>query len=324
MGTFYRALRPLIFMLGGDDAQKLGEVGYTLGRPLWKLAGLTDKKYTQLETRLAGIKIDNPIGLAAGYDKDCKFLDSVMALGFGYVVGGTIMRYPRKGNKKPRIVRHIDENSVVNSMGLPSSGAEIAAKNLRRYSTRDKPIIGSIAASELDEWAECLRIVEPLVDGIELNISCPNTTDQRIYQEPKGYRELLGTINSIRRKPVFVKVPRYENEKVAELVEVSEQEGVDGLVMANTLPVAELGVSAGKGGKSGKPILEGTVEMVGYFGDKTKIPITACGGVSSAEDIMRFGGRAKTFQLLTALVYEGPFVAREIKRDLANSAAFGD
>ncbi len=311
-------------MLSGDDAQRLGEASYTLGRPLWKLAGLTDKKYPQLETRLAGIKIDNPIGLAAGYDKNCEFLDSVMALGFGYVVGGTIFRHPREGNPKPWFVRYPDEKSLVNAPGYHSCGAEKAAMNLRRYETREKPIIGSIAALEMNEWVECHRLIEPLVDGIELGISCSTTEGLEAYQEPGNYRELLARINSARKKPLMVKMPRYDVknqqglEKMMGLVDISESEGVDGLVVANTLPVPEPRLGFGRGGKSGKGIFENTVELVDYLSDKTKIPITACGGISSAEDIMRLEGKAKTFQLLTAMIYEGPFVAREIKRDLAN------
>ncbi|MFH0889861.1 MAG: hypothetical protein V1836_01825 [Candidatus Aenigmatarchaeota archaeon] len=324
MGAVYEnALRPILFRLSGDNAQKLGEINYTLGRPFWNLLGLTDKKYPQLETEIAGIKIDNPIGLAAGYDKSCAFLDSMMALGFGYVVGGTITRYQRKGNPKPWIVRYTKEKSIVNSMGLPGSGAEKAAKNLRRYQTRDKPIIASIAGQNINEWVECLRIIEPLVDGIELNISCPNLEEKRIYQELEGYEELLVNLNRVRKKPLMTKMPRYdlknqqELEKMMKLVDISEREGVDGLVFANTLPVIEPQVGAGKGGKSGKAIFESTVEMVDYLSGKTKIPLTACGGISSAENILRFGDKARTFQLLTALVYEGPFVVREIKKSLA-------
>ncbi len=327
MGAVYEnVLRPLLFHLSGDKAQKLGEINYTFGRPFWKLVGLTDRRYPQLETDIAGIKIGNPVGLAAGYDKDCAFLDSMMALGFGYVVGGTITRYPRKGNARPWIVRYSKEKSVVNSMGLPGSGAEKVAKNLKRYQTRDKPIIASIAGQNIGEWLECLQILEPLVDGIELNISCPNLEEKRIYQEPEGYEELLVNLNRVRKKPLMTKMPRYdlenrrELERMMELVRISENEGVGGLVLANTLPVAEPKVGAGKGGKSGKAVFESTVELVDYLSGKTKIQITACGGISSAEDILRFGDKAETFQVLTALVYGGPLVVREIKKGLVSIA----
>ncbi len=322
MGFVYEnALRPLLFRLSGDTAQKLGEINYTLGRPLWKLAGLADKRYPQLETDITGIKIDNPIGLAAGYDKDCKFLDSMMALGFGYVVGGTITRYPRTGDKKPWIVRYVKEKSVVNSMGLPGSGAEIVTKNLRKYATRDKPIIASIAGQNMEEWLECMRMIEPLVDATELNISCPNLDGEKTWQEPGGYERLLDSLNKIRKKPMTVKMPRcdaknqHELDKMMELVHISENEGVDGLVLANTLPVIEPKVGAGKGGKSGHEIWASTVLMTDYLATKTKIPVTACGGISSAWDIRQFE-HVKTFQLLTALVYEGPFVVRGIKNAL--------
>ncbi len=319
MGRIYEALTPVLFSFNGDTAQKLGETVYKL-RPLWHAVGLTDKRYAQLKSNLAGIGIDNPIGLAAGYDKDCEFLDSMMDLGFGYVVGGTIFRHPRKGNPRPWIARHVKQKSLVNAMGFPSSGAEIAGKNLKRYSTRDKPIIGSMAALEMVEWAECLQIIEPLVDGIELNISSPNTTGLRTFQEPHNYRELLSRINHYRKKPLFVKMPRYEAgsfERLMEMVEISEDEGVDGLVAANTMPVAEQNVGTGHGGLSGREIFEKTVEMADYLAGRTKIPITACGGISTASDITRLAGKAKTFQLLTALVYEGPFIVRKIKKELA-------
>ncbi len=318
MGRIYETLTPVLFSLGGDTAQKLGEAAYKL-RPLWRLAGLTDKKYAELKSDLAGITIDNPIGLAAGYDKNCEFLDSMMALGFGYVVGGTITRYPRTGNPKPWIVRYTKKKSMVNSMGLPGGGAEKVTKNLRRYQTRDKPIIASIAGQTVDEWIECLRMIEPLVDGIELNISCPNVTEERVYQEPHGYEELLVNLNRLRKKPLFVKMPRYETgnfERMMELVEISGREGVDGIVAANTMPVTEQNVGSGRGGLSGREILGKTVEMANYLAERTDIQITACGGISTANDVTQLTGKVKTFQLLTALVYEGPFVVREIKKGL--------
>ena len=282
------------------------------------MVGLTDKKYAGLKSDLAGIKIDNPIGLAAGYDKNCEFLGSMMNLGFGYVVGGTITRYPRTGNPKPWIVRCIREKSMVNSMGLPGDGAEKVAENLKRYQTRDKPVIASIAGQSVEEWTECLRMIEPLVDGIELNISCPNVTEERVYQEPEGYEELLVNLNKVRRKPLFVKMPRYEAgnfERMMKLVGISEAEGVNGLVVANTMAVTEQNTGNGRGGLSGRKIFESTVEMAGYLAERTGIPITACGGISTANDVTQLTGKVKTFQLLTALVYEGPFVVRAIKKN---------
>ncbi len=319
----YKALlRPLLFSLPSERAHRLGEL-VLQRRFLWKLLEpyyrTTDPG---LKTSLAGIELSNPVGVAAGCDKNCQFLPSLLSLGFGYVVGGTVTLEPRQGNPSPRLVRNPREKSLVNSLGFPGIGAEAVLRNLERTPVR--PLILSVAGLTLEEFVECFRRMEPRADGVELNISSPNTAGLRIFHEPETFRTLLEQVNAERKKPLFVKIPPYGNEegqqKVLELVRTARQMGVDGITAANTRPVQEPRLKIGSGGLSGKPLFQDTVRIVAdvrkEVGDR--ITVNACGGISNPEEALQaLAHGADTVQLYTGLIYEGPGVARSINRGLS-------
>ena len=238
------------------------------------------------------------------------------------MVGGTVTLEPRQGNPSPRLVRNPREKSLVNSLGFPGIGAEAVLRNLERTPVR--PLILSVAGLTLEEFVECFRRVEPRADGVELNISSPNTAGLRIFHEPETFRTLLEQVNAERKKPLFVKIPPYGNEegqqKVLELVRTARQMGVDGITAANTRPVQEPRLRIGSGGLSGKPLFQDTVRIVAdvrkEVGDR--IAVNACGGISNPEEALQaLAHGADTVQLYTGLIYEGPGVARSINRGLS-------
>src|SRR6266545_455976 len=176
MGLYRAVARPLFYSLPPETAHRLAQSILSLPLP-WERIGGTPKD-PALRASLAGIELSNPVGLAAGFDKSCRHLDALGRLGFGYVIGGTITRDPRSGNAKPRIARYPGRGSMTNAMGLPNPGAEAAARTLSR-SPRSGPRLASIADQGPGEVIATHALLEPHVDGVELNASCPNVSSGR-------------------------------------------------------------------------------------------------------------------------------------------------
>ena len=329
---YKRLLRPLLFTLPPETAQAMAEFALKrrfLWRGLAPALRVTDER---LRTRLAGLEVQNPVGLAAGYDKSCQVLPSLAALGFGYLVAGTVTETPRPGNPRPRVFRNAGEESMVNALGFPGRGLEFAAAKLTeaRESLDGTPVIVSVSGVTEDEIVRCHRRLEPLVDGVEVNISSPNTAGLRMFQEPQRLGTLLARINDDRRKPLFVKLPPFAqdggsregetSERVLALASVCAQGAVDGLTVANTWPVTDPRLAAGSGGLSGRPILPDTLRMIPQVRAAVGkgMAINACGGISSGQDAWEaLEAGADTVQLLTALIYQGPGLVKRINRELA-------
>jgi dihydroorotate dehydrogenase len=278
----------------------------------------------RLGVRVGALSFPNPIGLAAGFDKNCELYRALFCMGFGYLTLGTVTLKPRDGNAKPRIWRY-PNSSIVNSMGLPNEGAERIATNLSNRRAGIGPVVVSVSGLNVEEFAECFRLIEPLADGIELNISTPNTEGVRIFQEPTVLTQLLDEIAQKRvdGKPVWVKIPPYfddkERENVLDLVELCVKKGIHGITAINTRKIGEPRASIGTAGLSGPPIYDDMIRVVGDIYKQTagKIPIIACGGISSATDAWRaFEMGASSIQLYTAMIYHGPGIVARLNRDL--------
>lgn len=274
--------------------------------------------------RVGNLVLPNPVGLSAGFDKNCEMSEALFHMGFGYLTLGTVTLNPREGNPKPRMWRY-PQRSLVNSMGLPNEGAQRATANLIQNRNNLGPVIVSVSGLSIDEFAECYRQIEPLADGIELNVSTPNTAGVRIFQEPDVLRELLDSIKKVRsaKKPVWVKIPPYfdekERENVHDLVEVCVKASIDGFTAINTKRITEPRASIGTGGLSGPLIFQDMLRIVADVYNHTggKVPINACGGISSGLDAWRaLEVGASSVQLYTAFVYEGPGVVSKINQEL--------
>ncbi len=315
MGLF-RALRPLLFSLPPEAGHRLALGALSLPLPWERVGGAVDDP--RLRVRVAGLELRNPLGLAAGFDKGCRHLDALGRLGFGYVVGGSLTRLPRRGNPRPRVVRHRD--SLVNAMGLPNPGAAAAAERL----LSQRPTVCrwvSLADEDLAEVLAAHRMVEPLVDAVELNASCPNVPWGRDRDAEAHLRLLLRELTRRRTRPVFVKLPPFrtaaEREAVLALAGVAQEEGADGLTCSNTRPVAEPRLAAGAGGLSGRALSADTPRIVEEVRRATggTLPIHACGGIFTPEDALAcLDAGASTLQLYTGLVFEGPRVVERILR----------
>ena len=317
--------KPVVFLTGPETAHTLA-IWVFKRFWLWKLLNWRfSVKDERLQVKLGSLTLSNPVGLAAGFDKNCEMPRALFQLGFGYLVLGTVTLKQREGNPKPTIWRY-PENSIVNSMGLPNLGAQRITENLTKEETkRAGPLIVSVSGLGLEEFVECYHQIEPLGDAIELNISSPNAAGLRIFQEPSRLSKLLEEIAKVRTpgKPIWVKIPPYfnelERENVLDLVEVCANRAVDGITAINTKRIPEPRSSIGTGGLSGPPIFKDMIRIVGEVYSETggKIPINACGGISSSVDAWRaFESGASSIQLYTAFVYEGPGVVSRLNRGL--------
>jgi dihydroorotate dehydrogenase len=323
MGWYSAVGRPLFFALPPEAAHRVARAALTLPLPWARIGRSTDDP--TLATTLAGIPLRNPIGLAAGFDKTCSHLDALGALGFGYVVGGTVTRELRQGNPRPRIVRYPSRRAIANAMGLPNPGAVRAAGNMRR-TLAGAPRLISLADEALDDVLQALELLEPYAHGIELNASCPNVSWGRDRDNEAHLRGLVTAIRARTPKPVFVKLPPFttsvERGVVLALVSVAQESGASGLTCSNTRPVRDARLSVGAGGLSGSALFERTPAIVAEVHAVTggELPINACGGVSSGADALTcLEAGATTVQIYAALVYQGPTVAGSFIRELSEA-----
>ena len=338
-------IRPLLFRLPPETAQKTAD--FVLKQQfIWRaLSPALRVRSPHGPVDLGGLKLENPVGLAAGFDKNCEFLPSMAALGFGYVTGGTVTESPRPGNPRPRLLRYAREQSLINALGFPSEGLDFTARQLEKAQGAfdGTPVVASVSGVTVGEIVRCHRRLEPLADAIEVNISSPNTAGLRVFQEPAALAELIGHINEERKRPLFVKLPPYASpdvspstpmcrerkavsassgetrDRVLELAEACVQHGVSALTVANSHPSQDTRLAVRTGGVSGKVIYPHTLKMVAEIkaevGDR--VAINACGGIFSGEDAWKaLQAGATTVQLLTGLIYRGPGVARHINREL--------
>ena len=323
MGLYTTLIRPMLFTLPPERAQAIAEamLGVT---PLWKAARpFLQTKDERLHCDMGGITLTNPVGLAAGYDKDCRLVGRLANLGFGYIVVGTVVVGPRQGNPAPRLVRDPGRGSLTNSLGFPSRGLEPFLKSLRRIRPGRLRVLASISGVSVVEFSRCHEAVQPLVSGVELNISSPNTEGVRVFQEPGKLEELLATLRVSNEKPLFVKLPPYFDDsdrgRIMELVDVCVRHAVDGVTVVNTWPQEDARLAVGRGGVSGKPLLPHMLRIVAEVRQRAgeRLIIDACGGVFSGEDAVNaLLAGANTVQLFTGFVYQGPGVAAGINRHI--------
>jgi dihydroorotate dehydrogenase len=315
--------RPLFFSLPPETSHRLATAA--LGLPLpWRRLGAANPD-PSLATELCGLSLRNPIGLAAGFDKTCRHLVALGELGFGYVVGGTVTRAAREGNPSPRIARSRRHRSIVNAMGLPNPGAEEVAATLRRGPRGPAPRLVSLADEAFGDAVSALELLEPLVDGIELNASCPNVSWGRDRDNEEHLRELVAGFRARTAKPVVVKLPPFvtetEREVVLALASVAGDAGADGLTCSNTRPVEDSRLSVGRGGLSGRALWPHTPRIVAAVRAAVgeRLAINACGGVASSADVATcLDAGATTVQIYTALIYEGPGVVGRLTSGAAD------
>ena len=292
-----------------------------------------------LHQQVWGMDFSNPIGLAAGCDKNALLISFWDRLGFGHIEVGSVTLHRSHGNRRPRLFRLQEDRAIINRLGLPSKGAHQVARRLSRTSADKIPIGVNIARAETDssvveDYRLCATQMVPHANYLTINISCPNTTGGKILETPEILDSLLQIlVNQVdKNTPVLLKLAPPDTEKVVydsqtdAILDTAIRHGVRGFVVANTaedrhglVTDGELLNTIGHGGLSGPPIHQRAVQMIKYVRSYVgpDYPIIGVGGVSSAKDAYRMiCAGASLVQLYTALVYEGPGVVQMIKRDL--------
>jgi dihydroorotate dehydrogenase len=291
-------------------------------------------KDPSLERTVFGLKFKNPVGLAAGFDKDARFVDELACLGFGFIEIGTVTPRPQDGNEKPRLFRFPNDEAIINRMGFNNQGVETAALRLKNRKT-DIIIGGNIGKNKTTsnedaskDYEYCFKILHPVVDYFVVNISSPNTPNLRELQEKKPLRDLLLQLQNLNLsypnpKPILLKIaPDLTNTQLDDVIEVVTETRLAGIVATNTTIDRE-GLKAdknliektGAGGVSGKPLKERSTEIIQYIATKTngRLPIIAVGGIFTAEDAQeKINAGASLVQVYTGFIYEGPAIAKKI------------
>ena len=293
-------------------------------RPFWRALAPADADVS-IPSEVAGVSIRNPVGLAAGLDKRCAYLDALGDWGFGYVVGGTVTAEARPGNAKPRVLRLPETESAINALGFPGDGLEKALARLERLRLRGSParVFVSIAALDEEDTRRCATRLSRVADGIEVNVSSPNTAGLRRFHDPGALRGLLDLLIASRSKPLFVKLPPYtsdaERDHILALARVCREAGADGVTAANTIPVDDARLAVGRGGLSGRAIFGNLLRMLPDIRAEIGpgLTLNACGGIASADDARAaIEAGADTVQLYTALIYQGPALVADICKGL--------
>ena len=307
---------------------------FPLAMWLWRV--IFKVKKVGLEREVFGIKFDNPVGLAAGFDKDAKLFDELASFGFGFIEIGTVTPLPQDGNPKPRLFRLNDDSGLINRMGFNNQGIELVVARLRRKKS-DIIIGGNIGKNKhtlnedaVNDYAICFEKLFSYVDYFAVNVSSPNTPGLRDLQEKKPLTALLNSLQDLnnkkeKRKPILLKIaPDLTNEQLDDIIDIVADTKIDGVIATNTtvdrsgLKTAENSVQAmGNGGLSGKPIRLRSTQVIKYLADKSNkaFPIIGVGGIHSAEDALeKLDAGATLLQVYTGFIYEGPSIVKRINK----------
>jgi dihydroorotate dehydrogenase len=327
MTAFERIVRPVLFRVGGGDAEKAHE--FTLDR-LARLGGgvravLRRRYAVDSPVEVFGVRFPNAVGLAAGMDKNGVALPAWPALGFGFVEVGTVTAQAQPGNEKPRLFRLRESEAIINRMGFNNAGAAMLAERLRRLGPIGVPLGISLGKSKVTPLGEAVedyltsyRLLHPYADYIAVNVSSPNTPGLRTLQDKTAIAELLGAL--VGDKPVLVKIaPDLTEPAIAELLEVCLSHGAAGLIATNTtlsrdgLAATDQPRAAEAGGLSGRPLTEKARKVVHFVHTETdgRLPIIGVGGIMTADDATRLiDAGASLVQLFSGFIYHGPALVR--------------
>lgn len=337
--VYRKILKPQFFRIDPEEMHDsmtrngkfLGNYGITRG-----LTGLMfDYKHPMLEQRVLGIKFKNPIGLAAGFDKDAQLTQILPSVGFGYEEIGSITGEPCEGNPKPRLWRAKKSQSIVVYYGLNNKGAEIIHDNLKDLDLKF-PLGISIAKTNcketvdthrgVDDYFKAYKILQNLGDYFTINISCPNAFGGQPYTDRESLNILLEKLYSIdKKKPFFIKLsPDLTDNQLDDIISLADQYNIDGFICANLTKKRDLNTIKDEdisemGGLSGKVIQRLSDDLIKKVYNKTKgrFIIIGVGGIFSASDAYRkIKLGATLLQMITGMIYEGPQVIGEINRGL--------
>jgi dihydroorotate dehydrogenase len=326
--AFYALLRPLLFRFEAEKAH-----GLALSALRRRGARPAPASDPALATSLAGLTLPGPVGMAAGFDKDGEVPDALLSLGFGFAEVGSITPLPQPGNPRPRLFRLVEDRAVINRMGFNNGGAQAAHDRLAARAGRGGILGINIGANKdatdrIADYATGARLFAPLASYLAVNVSSPNTPGQRALQDPAALEALLDGVIAARddsgaRPPVFLKVaPDLLPADIDAIARIAIDKQLGALIVSNTTierPPLHSPHAGETGGLSGAPLRAMAQQRIVDFRQATggAVPLIGVGGIATAQDAWdRIRAGASAVQLYSAMVYEGPGIARAINRGL--------
>ncbi len=338
-------LRPLFFSF---DPEKIHHFTFFLVKVTSKIPGfksLFRSLYViedpRLERELFGLKFKNPVGLAAGFDKNAVLYNELANFGFGFIEIGTVTPKGQAGNPKKRLFRLKDDKGIINRMGFNNEGLKAAIEQLK--TNKGKLIIGGNIGKNTTtkpedytkDYLECFNALHPYVDYFVLNVSCPNVGSHAKLNDKDYLEELIGAVQKANnkfetQKPILLKIaPDLNNNQLDEIVELVSDTNLDGVIASNT-STDRTGLKAskeqlesiGNGGLSGQPIKEKSTKVIQYLSEKSNkaFPIIGVGGIHSAEDALeKLEAGADLVQIYTGFIYEGPSLIKSINKAILSN-----
>ena len=333
-------IRPLLFCFDPERVHyfSLGALNILFKLPFLKL--IFQKLFTlndnRLERTVFGIKFKNPVGLAAGFDKNGKHIQNLSALGFGFIEIGTITPKPQPGNPKKRLFRLIDDNGIINRLGINNDGVYTCADNLKK--SNSNIIIGGNIGKNTEtknenaakDYIENFKILHDYVDYFVLNVSCPNVSNFTKLQDVSFLENLIPKLKIInakkeKSKPILIKIsPDLNQNQLHETINLVKEHNIDGIIATNTTTSREnLNTHTskineiGQGGLSGLPLKSKSTEVIRFIARATnnKVPIIGVGGIMSPEDAFeKIEAGATLVQIYTGFIYSGPLLVKKINR----------
>jgi dihydroorotate dehydrogenase len=336
---YKRVIRPILFLFDPEWVHYFSFAAIRVLHRIPFMGGLVRKLYSSkkpsLQKEVFGIHFPNPVGLAAGFDKDAKLFRELSNFGFGFIEIGTVTPKPQGGNPKPRLFRLKIDKGIINRMGFNNEGVEAAAKRLKR----NKNIIigGNIGKNKTtpnnnaqEDYLICFDVLFDVVDYFVVNVSSPNTPNLRDLQEKEPLTALLNTLqkqnnSKPKRKPILLKIaPDLSDTQLSDIIDIVQVKKIDGVIATNTT-LSRDGLKSNEtltsqsGGLSGKPLTKRSTEVIRYLHTHSKgaFPIVGVGGIHTPSDAKeKLDAGASLIQLYTGFVYEGPASVCNINKKL--------
>lgn len=333
-------IRPVFF---GIDPEKIHHFTFGLIRLLSSLGfgklfrSMYKIEDPRLERELFGLTFPNPVGLAAGFDKDAKLYQELSNFGFGFIEIGTVTPKPQEGNPKKRLFRLREDSALINRMGFNNGGVAQAVQRLKK--NKGVLIGGNIGKNKItpnedavSDYVTCFDALYDHVDYFVVNVSSPNTPNLRELQDKEPLTKLLQTLQNVnktkpKRKPILLKIaPDLSEEQLMDIIDIVSETKIDGVIATNTTISRENLTSENKkemGGMSGKPLASRATEVIRFLSEKSNkaFPIIGVGGIHSAQDALeKIEAGASLVQIYTGFIYEGPKLIKNINKALLKSA----
>lgn len=337
----YKYIKPILFNYDPENIHHFVTRGMQIANRIWGAKKLMQSAFQitdpLLEREVMGLKFKNPVGLAAGFDKNAELVEELAEFGFGFIEIGTVTPLPQPGNEKPRMFRLPADEALINRMGFNNQGVDVVADRLKRVKRDGLIIGGNIGKNKntpnqdaVSDYIKCFDRLFDVVDYFVVNVSSPNTPGLRELQEKEPLKNILNTLQQRNRKnnisrPILLKIaPDLSNSQLDDIVEIVQETNIAGVIATNTTISRENlqspeGLKNETGGLSGKPVRSRSTEVIRYLSERSNgsFVIIGVGGIHSPEDaIEKLNAGASLIQVYTGFIYEGPGLVKRINQGI--------